>query len=299
MLRNDHVSGASELLGAATAQILTTLPDLAPSVSSLLPGLRRLVAEQPAVGALHRLAGRVVETARAAERAGLDAASARREIADAVRAFAADFEAAGERVVQQAAEELLPAEGWVATVSRSSLVERAFLAASRRGKRCGALVAESRPLWEGRTLAKSLHAAGLPVLLATDAALPLLLARADLVVVGADAVRPRTFVNKVGTGAVLLAARELARPAHALSQTAKFLPGRVPLLDLPARDPAQVWESAPPGLLVVNPTFEEVALALLRSVVTERGFLPPGEAGSVAENTSLAAELTEARVLDG
>ena len=104
------------------------------------------------------------------------------------------------------------------------------------------------------------------------------------------AVRQRTFVNKVGTGSLLLAARELGRPAHVLSQTAKFLPARAPL-DLTARDPAQVWEGAPADLTVVNPTFEEIGLGLTASVVTERGFLPPGEAGSVAANTVLPEAL--------
>jgi translation initiation factor 2B subunit (eIF-2B alpha/beta/delta family) len=104
-------------------------------------------------------------------------------------------------------------------------------------------------------------------------------------------VRPRSFVNKVGTGALLLAARELGLEAHALAPTAKFLPARAPLLALPERPPSQVWDAAPAGVRVTNPVFEEISLALLRSVVTERGFLPPGEAGSVAENVVLPAEL--------
>lgn len=293
MLGDDHRSGASEILEAAAGQVLARLA-AGEDPSRLAPLLVGMVAEQPAMAALERLASRALEVARDQTRAGTAPDAVRREVEDAVRAFAADFAAAGERVVQQTAAELLPSAGWVATTSRSSLVERAFLAARAAGKRCGAIVAESRPEGEGRTLAARLAAAEVPVLFGTDAALALLAGGAGLVLVGADAVRPRSFVNKVGTAALLWAAREAGLEAHALAQTAKFLPADAPLLTLPMRDPKAVWESPPPGVRVANPNFEEVALSLLRSVVTERGFLPPGEAGSVAANVRLAEELLAA-----
>ncbi|MDX1385866.1 MAG: hypothetical protein R3190_19600, partial [Thermoanaerobaculia bacterium] len=292
-MHEDHTSGASEILPVAAERVLTALAGAGAQPAALAPALRAVVSEQPAMGAVHRLVSRALEVARTAAASGLAERESAGQIEEAVRAFAADYDSASARIVDLAAEELLPEQGFVATWSRSSLVERAFLEARRRGKRCGALVAESRPLAEGRRLATTLAEAGLPVLFASDAALPSLLAGTAGILIGADAVRPQSFLHKVGTTALLLAGREVGLAAHALAQEAKFLPAEAALLDLVQRDPAQVWADAPGGVRVLNPTFEEVDLRLLRGVATERTVLPPGEAAAVARETRLDAELAK------
>ena len=292
-MRDDHLSGASEILPAALARVLAALQASGPDPTLLGQALRGILSEQPAMGAVHRLASRALEVARTAVVSGLGDEEARREVREAVAAFAADYETATARVIELAAEALVPAEGVVATVSRSSLVERSLVEARRRGKQCGALVSESRPLGEGRVLAARLSEAGVPVLFVTDAAQAGLLRGAAGVLVGSDAVQPRSFLNKVGTAAVLLAAREVGLPAHALAQEAKFLPAEAALLDLTQRSPAQVWDQPPLGVRVLNPTFEEVDLRLVLGVATERGVLPPGEAAAVARETRLDPELAK------
>lgn len=292
-MRDDHISGASEILPAAAAQVLSAMEASGPGPTLLGPALRAVVEEQPAMGAVHRLASRALEVARAAAANGLGEERARQEVREAVAAFAADYEAATARVVALAAEELVPAEGLVATLSRSSLVERSLLEARRRGKRSGVLVAESRPLLEGRTLAARLAEAGVPVLFVTDTAQGGLLRGAAAILVGADAVLPRAFLNKIGTTALLLAGREIGLTAHALAQEAKFLPAEAALLDLVERSPGQVWDEPPRGVRVLNPTFEEVDLRLVHGIATERTVLPPGEAAAVARATRLDAELTK------
>src|SRR5262249_10323370 len=176
---------------------------------------------RPAMGAVFRLASRALEVATTAEHRGDPPDKAHEEIERAIEAFVADFEEAGEAVVRQA-HTVFPASGWVATYSRSSLVESLFLDVAKSGAQVRVLLSEGRPLLEGRRLAQSLTEAKIPVWLTVDSAAVLLLPRAAALFVGADTVLPKMFVNKVGTYALLLAARELNVPAYALAQRAKF-----------------------------------------------------------------------------
>src|SRR5262249_50349192 len=162
----------------------------------------------------------------------------------------------GEAVVRQA-HTVFPASGWGATYSRSSLVEALFLDVAKTGAQVRVLLSEGRPLLEGRRLAQSLTEAKIPGWLTVDSRAGVLVARAAALFVGADTVLPKMFVNKVGTYALLLAARELNVPAYALAQRAKFLPTSGGLFELGERDPEQVWKDAPVGISVRNLTFEE------------------------------------------
>jgi len=180
---------------------------------------------------------------------------------------------------------------WIATTTRSSLVERWLIEAHAKGRGVKVLLSESRPMNEGLGLARALAEAGVPSWLAVDAALPLLLPQAGAVWIGVDAVREKTFVTKAGTYALLLVARELNVPAYAFAQRAKFLPDRCTRLTLPRRPAAEVWEDAPSLVSVVNTPFEEVPLALVRGVLTEGGFLAAREIVDAAGSSPVAEEL--------
>src|SRR5215831_385238 len=289
-LGQDHRSGASELLAFAAAACRAALSETGPKPAEFARALRQVCHAQPAMGAVFRLASRALEVATTAERRGDVPDQAHEEIERAIEAFVTDFEEAGEAVVRQA-QAVFPASGWVATYSRSSLVESLFREMARSGTQVKVLLSEGRPLLEGRRLAQSLAEAKIPCWLTIDSAAVLLLPRASALFVGADTVLPKMFVNKVGTYTLLLAARELNVPAYALAQRAKFLPTSGGLFELGERDPEQVWKDAPVGISVRNLTFEEAPLFLLRGVTTENGVMPPGEAGAAASEATLAEAL--------
>lgn len=289
-LGQDHRSGASELLAFAAAACRAALAETGPKPADFARALRQVCHAQPAMGAVFRLASRALEVATTAEHRGDQPDKAHEEIERAIEAFVADFEEAGQAAVRQA-HAVFPASGWVATYSRSSLVEALFLDVARSGTQVRVLLSEGRPLLEGRRLAQSLAEAKIPVWLTVDSAAVLLLPRAAALFVGADTVMPKMFVNKVGTYALLLAARELNVPAYALAQRAKFLPTSGGLFELGERDPEQVWKDAPMGISVRNLTFEETPLDLLRGVVTENGVLAPGEVAVAASEATLAEAL--------
>jgi translation initiation factor eIF-2B subunit delta len=289
----DSVSPQSPLLAAACDWLrgrLDAPEEGRPLDVRLATDAIALADAQPAMAALISVGTRVLAVSRKAALEETPAAEAKERIRAALAAWQLDFDAASEAVVRHA-QELLGAGAWVATTTRSSLVERALLEAHARGRGVRVLLSESRPMNEGQGLARALALAGVPTWFAVDGALGLLLPQAGALWIGVDAVREKSLVVKAGTYGLLLVARELGVPAYAFAQRAKFLPDRCTRLTLPRRDAAEVWPDAPDGVQVVNLPFEEVPLALVRGVVTENGFLGPREIADAAGTTLVADEL--------
>jgi translation initiation factor 2B subunit (eIF-2B alpha/beta/delta family) len=163
----------------------------------------------------------------------------------------------------------------VATYSRSSTVERALMTAKAAGRLFDVVATESRPLLEGRTLAKVLAEQQVPVRVMVDAALGDAVANADLIMVGADAITQDGFVNKVGTRLVAMAAREAGVPVYVVAEAAKAWRRKAepPTGVGPGggRDPKEVWDRPPHGVDVVNVTYDRTPSRLATAVVSEHG----------------------------
>jgi len=284
----DSVSPQSALVDQAVAWLGRRLTANAVHVAADAVALADM---QPAMAAFVALGTRLIAVARKAEREQAPAAEMHDRLAQALAAWHADFQAASLAIVKGSRAVLPPSPPWIATTTRSSLVERSLLEAHQAGAGIKVLLSESRPMNEGQGLARALDEAGVPSWLAVDAALPLLLPQAGAVWIGVDAVREKTFVTKAGTYALLLVARELNVPVYAFAQRAKFLPDRCTRLTLPRGPAAEVWADAPPSVSVVNLPFEEVPLALVRGVLTENGFLGAREIEDAAGSTPVADEL--------
>ncbi|MCI0407238.1 MAG: translation initiation factor eIF-2B [Acidobacteria bacterium] len=166
----------------------------------------------------------------------------------------------------------LPEGSAILVHSYSSTVLRALLAAHEAGKGIRVLCSEGRPALEGVRLAEALAAAAAPVQLCVDAALPALVAEADLVLVGADAVVEAGAINKIGTYPLALAAKATGRPFYIAASLNKLLPpSLVPLLRIPDRPPSEIWEGRLQKLHVHNRYFEITPLDLITGIITEAG----------------------------
>jgi translation initiation factor 2B subunit (eIF-2B alpha/beta/delta family) len=136
---------------------------------------------------------------------------------------------------------------------------------------------ESRPSYEGRTAAATLAQEGIRTTLITDSAAAHFMARVNLVMVGADSVSGGGLVNKMGTYAIALAARDRGVPFYALCGTEKFLPTDYPYFRIAPQDPQEVWPEHPQGVEVLNLYFDVTPLEYVSAVITEQGMLAPGE----------------------
>ncbi len=148
----------------------------------------------------------------------------------------------------------------ILTHSASGNVLSALLAA-HEAHGIEVIVTESRPLLEGRDLARALSKAGLPITFIVDALAPSLLPECKMVWVGADAVADDFFVNKIGTLGIALAAQRLEIPFYVLHDPLKILPEGAPW-STQDHPPEEVWRGAPRNIRVRNPYFEKIPLFL-------------------------------------
>jgi len=163
----------------------------------------------------------------------------------------------------------------VMTYSFSSSVLQILLKARENGKRFQVIVPESRPMLEGRLLARRLSEEGIPCILIVDAAMGKFLKRSTLVLVGADSLCEEYFSNKIGTRALALLSREESRPFYIACEKSKFIPaGCLPETE-EEHDPREVLQEEWPGVKVENPYFEEIPLRMTTGIITEDGILEP------------------------
>jgi translation initiation factor 2B subunit (eIF-2B alpha/beta/delta family)/ADP-ribose pyrophosphatase YjhB (NUDIX family) len=273
-VRDDDTHGSAyisvralEVLRDAAAEA-GSYEQVAAAAADLLDARPGMVAVRNRVNrAMHEAADATPEAAEAAAHDAIDAALR----ADDEVAAAAAERVAGRRVF---------------TLSRSGTV----LDALRRGDPERVVVAESRPAREGVGVAEDLADAGIDVTLATDAAVPWLLADLDVevVLVGADAVAlDGRLVNKAGTRTAALAAAREGVPCYAVCAADKVLPeGDPPRPE--EGDPGDVYDGDR-DVTVRNPIFDVTPADLVTGVVTERGIL---DADGVRE---VAAELRALR----
>ena len=261
---------------------------------ALLRHLRAAQSAQPSMALIHQLAARALEVADTGVRRGDAPVDLRTHLTRSCAAEREDLATTTKAVVKQAQALLAEPEAWIATLSASRVVENAILGAHRAGLAPRVVVAEGRPNFEGRAMAAALAEAGIPVWLVVDAALPLLLSPARMLWMGADAVTDHGVLNKVGSYAAALAAREHSVPVYALTSRRKFLPSSTAALKIVEQPPAEVWEAPAAGVRPRNVYFELVPLTLFRGIVVEDAVLGLTESATLARERPLPDELTAA-----
>ena len=177
----------------------------------------------------------------------------------------------------------------VVTYSFSSTVLAALLASWNRGRRFRVLCSEARPQMEGRLLAERLARQQVPVEFFTDAALFSSFAAGSLVLVGCDALESRTFVNKVGTRALLSLARRSRLSFYVVADPFKFLPAKLRRWFRIRRERAvEVWRPPRKNVLVHNLYFEKVPLRSVTAIVTDTGAWAPERIRDFLGNVAIA-----------
>ena len=296
----DRRSGSSGVAVAFLSELarwaaVDRSPDVPALRNALFAWLRAAQAAQPSMALVHQFAARALSIAETAVERGDAAADLRASLAASCEAEKGDLDAAEDGLARTAALLLERRGSWIATLSASGAVRRALIAAHRAGHEPHVLVSESRPGLEGRDMAAALAAEGIPVWLVVDAALPLLVAHAAQVWLGADAVTEKGVVNKIGSFALALAAREHSVPVYALAVRRKFLPAATPALRIIEMPPDEVWIEPAAGVKPRNVYFEQIPLAHLRGIVVEDGVIGASEVAIAALDRALPEALAAAQ----
>ena len=248
---NAMARAAREADARTPQEMIAVLRDVAQALAAAQP---RMAAVSNAVGAVLLAAG----TAAAAD----NVPAVRRAAVAQVRRIVAGWEGNVRRIARHA-QTIVP-NGPILTHSHSATVMAVLERLARR--RAPIVVTESNPLGEGRTTALLLASRGIPVRLIADAQAGAFVSQMAAVLVGADTVfADGAVVNKVGTLALALLARERRVPFFVASESLKVAPSRweptgetLPLDASPEAPPVVYFDVTPPRLITALITEEGV-----------------------------------------
>jgi len=162
----------------------------------------------------------------------------------------------------------------VYTHCHSSSVTSIIIEAAKT-KRIEVYNTETRPRFQGRITAKELAKKNIPVTHFVDAAAKFALRKADVMLIGADAITPTGVFNKIGSGLFVEVAHKYDVPVYVCTTSWKFDPaaifGQEEVIE--KRPAYEVWENAPRGVKVTNYAFEKINPDFIEAIISELGVL--------------------------
>jgi ribose 1,5-bisphosphate isomerase len=174
----------------------------------------------------------------------------------------------------------------VVTHCHSSTVTGVIKEAHGRGKNLRVVACETRPRYQGRITAAELAKAGIDTTITVDMGVTKYLKKADIVLVGADAINSTgDLINKVGTSSLAHLARVHDVSFFSCAETYKYDPLSLFGVKekIEERDTKEVWEKPPKKLKVSNPAFDVTAARHINGYITETGVVPPTALAQIAE----------------
>ncbi len=168
-------------------------------------------------------------------------------------------------------EKFLKRKSTVLTLSRSETVISLIEELSAKGLVTRVVITESRPACEGVSVAKELMQKGIRTTLVVDAMADLMVAEADLAIIGADTVfSDRTVMNKIGSRSLALSCRDRKKPFYVVCGTGKLSERKISdfsQIERPVDEVISLGKENGPD--VRNLYFELVEPSLITAIVTE------------------------------
>ncbi len=160
------------------------------------------------------------------------------------------------------------------THCHSTNVVNSLIHAKKKGKNFQVYNTETRPLYQGRKTAKELKKVGIEVTMFVDSAIGVALSKeqgtkkVDKVFFGADALLKKGIINKIGSETIARIAKQEKIPVYIIADSWKFTKKKIPIEQ---RKLNEVWDNAPKGVKIKNPSFEFVPKKYITGIVTEFG----------------------------
>ena len=166
----------------------------------------------------------------------------------------------------------------VFTHCHSSTVNEILVRAKQQGKRFQVHATETRPFMQGRRTAEHLSKACIPVTLFVDSAARLALKKADVMMIGADAITAEGYViNKIGSELMADMANHYQIPIYICTHSWKFDPATVFGFEeeIERRAAKEIWDKPPKGVEISNYVFEKVDPNKIAAIISELGVFKP------------------------
>lgn len=216
-------------------------------------------------------------------------AKAKAELCEGIDNFIRERITVADQVIAASAAEKIRDGDVVLTFAKSSIVQQTLVEAHRRGSKFRVIVIDSRPLFEGKNLARALADLGLEVQYSLTHAISHAIKDATKVFLGAHAMMSNGgLYSRVGTAIVAMMASEIEVPVIVCCESIKFT-------DKVALDSIVTNEVAPPDELIpstippspmsnwrdaanlqlLNILYDVTPAEYIKMVITEYGSLPP------------------------
>lgn len=182
------------------------------------------------------------------------------------------------KVIEEIASRKIKNNMIVFTHCHSSTVTNALIRAKKQGKKFEVHNTETRPLFQGRKTAKELAKAGITVKHYVDSAARLALKKADIVLIGADAITTEgKVINKIGSEMIAEIADKYDVSVYICTDSWKFDPSTIfgKEIKIEERPPKEVWSSPPKKVQILNYAFEKINPDILAGIITELGIYRP------------------------
>ena len=260
-IAEDRVSGASQLTIKA-ATLFLKLTEGRVRLRAVKRLARLLTKVRPSMPSIANIAVAIALETEAEVSAGAEVKDALERV---VRRVVKEYQESLRTVVSNGVS-FLSNYGSILTHSYSSTVA----AVLEESPDIEVTVTESRPGLEGVKLAERLASKGLRVTLIVDAAAAYVMRDVEAVVVGCDALlQDGSFLNKVGTKMIALAAAEAGTPLYVFTDLWK---AAVHGFEVEEHPPNEVYSGEAP-LRARNPYFEQTPGKLVSRYVTEAGVM--------------------------
>lgn len=233
---------------------------------------------------------------------------AKKELCDKIDTYVKEKIIVAAEVIQENATVKIKDGDVILTYARSSVVEKSLLHAKASGKNFSVVVADSRPLMEGKALLRVLSSHSIPCTYLLLPAIGSLITSISKVFVGAHSLHANGAVlSRAGTALVAMMAKEHSIPVLVCCETYKFSE-TVPLDSFTRNElaPLSIFKVEPdptesdglppprtlkatPGSLagaeelleVMDPLYDLTPPTAITAVVTEVGIIPPNSINSI------------------
>ena len=158
----------------------------------------------------------------------------------------------------------------IVTISNSQTILEVLKLIFEENKKIEITIAESRPLFEGRILAKDLLKLGVRVNFIMDCQLSEAIKNCKLILLGADKILANgDVVNKVGSKNACLIAKYYKKSVYVLTLYDKI--SRQKQFSTRLHNSNEIWKYKNPSLTIKNYYFEQIPKNLITNIFTENG----------------------------
>ena len=194
-----------------------------------------------------------------------------------------------DKVIARKANEKVQDGDVILTFAKSNVVQQTLAEAYRQGKKFQVIVVDSRPLFEGKNLARFLSELGLEVQYSLIHSLSHVIKDATKVFLGAHAMmNTGKLYSRTGTALVAMMAKEADIPVVVCCESVKFAdrsdldsfvhneiaPPEELIIQGNNSSPLSKWEVVP-NLQLLNLMYDLTPAEYINMVVTEYGPIPP------------------------